>query len=326
MSSPQLDPGEFEALMAAIDEGRRSAATPHPSASAQVVPYDLTGREWIVHRRMPVLEALDERLALRFAASLGARLSLPVRAAASPATVLRFGELQRVFSTPPALGKVHLGGERLALLALDPETARMLVTAGLGQRKFTRSTESADDLRLTAIDCAVLTKILQTFTDAMAEAWQAVAGFKPRIERFETDPRLCRIADDSEPGLLFEYQLLGALRGKLRMMMPVSIIEPFKERLTHAQQEKGTWDRRFASAMADAVRRLPTDVRAELGRTRIEMSQLMDLKVGDILPLSQPKDGPIVVYVGGKKKFLAWPRTQKGNAAIEIQEEIHVES
>ena len=46
-------------------------------------------------------------------------------------------------------------------------------------------------------------------------------------------------------------------------------------------------------------------MRAELGRTRLPINELMKLQEGDVIPLDRRTSEPIRVFVGAKEKFTA---------------------
>jgi flagellar motor switch protein FliM len=55
----------------------------------------------------------------------------------------------------------------------------------------------------------------------------------------------------------------------------------------------------------DALRHIMVDVRAELGRTHLPVSDLMALQEGDVVLLGRRQEDPVTVFVGTVEKFLA---------------------
>ncbi len=55
----------------------------------------------------------------------------------------------------------------------------------------------------------------------------------------------------------------------------------------------------------DRLRSVTVEMRAELGRSRLPISELMQLQEGDVIPLKRRITEPIRVFVGQKEKFTA---------------------
>ena len=55
----------------------------------------------------------------------------------------------------------------------------------------------------------------------------------------------------------------------------------------------------------NTLRQITVEMRAELGRTRLPISELMKLQEGDVIPLERRTNEPIRIFVGAKEKFLA---------------------
>jgi len=55
----------------------------------------------------------------------------------------------------------------------------------------------------------------------------------------------------------------------------------------------------------DTLRTMIVQLHAELGRTRLPISELMQLEVGDIIPLKRHVNEPVGIFVGKEEKFTA---------------------
>ena len=66
-------------------------------------------------------------------------------------------------------------------------------------------------------------------------------------------------------------------------------------------------------------------VRAVLGKTIINVSEFLDLQVGDVIPLETSVDGDLDVLIGDLPKFHAKPGVKKNKVAVKITEVIRRE-
>ena len=63
---------------------------------------------------------------------------------------------------------------------------------------------------------------------------------------------------------------------------------------------------------------MDVEMRAELGNTRLLLTDLMNLEKGDVILLNQRRDEPIEVYVGDQPKFKAAPGKSGNRRALRV--------
>ena len=56
----------------------------------------------------------------------------------------------------------------------------------------------------------------------------------------------------------------------------------------------------------------------QLAQTKIDVGDLIGLRVGDFITTEKDAHSPLVVSVGGRPKFHAFPKEYKGHLAIEV--------
>ena len=72
---------------------------------------------------------------------------------------------------------------------------------------------------------------------------------------------------------------------------------------------------RISNQIAEA----PVELVVELATTRITASDVLSLRVGDVIASEKDIRESLMVYVQGKPKFVASPGKYKGHKAIQIQ-------
>jgi flagellar motor switch protein FliM len=71
--------------------------------------------------------------------------------------------------------------------------------------------------------------------------------------------------------------------------------------------------------MAEAMRDVPIEVIVELGKTKLGLRTILELKVGQVVRLDTAVDDPAIVRIGGVEKFAARPVVSRGQLAVEIK-------
>jgi len=65
-----------------------------------------------------------------------------------------------------------------------------------------------------------------------------------------------------------------------------------------------------------------TDIVARLGRTKISVEELLQLKLGDVIPLDTEINGDIDLHVGGSRSFKCKPGIIKNKKGVVITNSI----
>jgi flagellar motor switch protein FliM len=325
VSSP-LDPNEVEALMQAIQDGR---VAPGMGADARgpIVAYDLTSQDRIIRGQMPTLDAINDRIASLFGRSLAGRLRLDARVASGAATLLKFADVQTLLAPPTTVGILTLGGgSGLGAILLEGNLANALLAGALGDRKArpepSRGTERSD---LTNVERLVLRHLLGLMAEAMSVAWADVLPFRPEVLRFESDPRMAVIAPASDVAILCPFELTGTLSGRLQVVIPYAAVEPAKKLLASPPRLGGgnsDGDARFSAALARELAEVQVELRVEIGRRTLNLSELMGLEAGAVLTLSSNESAPLPVYVEGRLKAMGSPRVVSGSMAVALDRAI----
>jgi flagellar motor switch protein FliM len=121
----------------------------------------------------------------------------------------------------------------------------------------------------------------------------------------------------------FDVELENA-NGTITLVIPYSTIEPIKQKLsTGFQIESDQTDKRlWTSIIEDQLMETGVELKVNLGETSVRLDELMDLKVGDVLPLDQDASGEFDVMVENVRKFKAYYGIHHGSVAIQITKPI----
>jgi flagellar motor switch protein FliM len=311
--------------MQAIQEGR---VGPEPMAGQEkadggIVTYDLTSQDRIIRGQMPTLDSINERTASMFGKTLGGRLRLEMRVVSSPAMLLKFAEVTGTVADQTIPAVLSLGaGHGLALVILDGFLTRSLLSAALGDRT-TFSVGGDGRNELTSVEKLVLKHLLTILCEGMQACWDGVLEFHPEVLRFEADPRMAIIATPSDVAILCNFEITGAMEGKLQVAIPYAAVEPAKKLLTSPPRLGGQRDQRFAQLLAREIAAVEVEVKVEVGQRRLSLNELVGLKAGDVLTLNTSEGSPLPVLVQGRSKMTGAPRVVGGGMAVEVLKPIN---
>lgn len=323
MPGVTLNTDEINALMAAVQDGRVNSD--EPKARSTAVPYDLTSQDRVIRGQMPTLDAINESIATGFSIALAGRTRMALKVGSGAASQLKFGDLNSLLAPPATVCILSLGkAGSQALVVLEPGLADKLIAAALGEKPTKGEGEDptpppANTKReLTQVERGVLKRLMGLFTDAMAQAWAPVLPFKPEVARFEADPRLAVIAPINDSAVLCSFELDGAIRGVLQLVIPYTAIEPVKKALMSPPKAANDADTSFGTQLADELLSVKVELRALLGKTTLSVRSLMELEPGAVLTLGTSEGVPLPVFVEGRGKMTGQPTVVGGAMALKL--------
>jgi flagellar motor switch protein FliM len=314
-----LSPEEVKALMSAVQDGRVPSEGAR-GARGPVASYDLTSQDRIIRGQMPTLDAINDQVASAFSTGLTGRTRTNLKVVSAAATLLKFADLTPLLAPPASVCVLGLGpGYGFGLIVLELGLGEALLAAALGDRR-SRAAEAVPEGRrdFTAIEQTVLRRLLGIFTDAVGEAWRAIIPFAPEVLRFEVDPRMAAIAPPSDVGIVSAFEIAGALEGRLQLVIPFATVEPAKQRLASPRRLSPRADERMRVLIARELESVRVGVRGLLGRTRINLSRLLELEPGDLLLLDTAEGDPLPMVVQGREKLRGTPSVSGGAMAMTV--------
>jgi flagellar motor switch protein FliM len=175
---------------------------------------------------------------------------------------------------------------------------------------------------LTEIELRLVGRITDLFCTEMKHAWENVLELSLSIDRVESNPQLVQIVPPNEVVILISFELaIGDARGMMNFCIPFNAIERISTRLSANSwvsygKKMATPEniQRISGQLSDAL----VEVVVDLAETNISTSDLISLKVGDIIATEKDVERPLVVSIEGQPKFHAKAGAFKGRKAIQV--------
>jgi flagellar motor switch protein FliM len=324
MSKDVLSQAEVESLLSAMD-GRETdvvadAATSRVRHRDKISPYDFKRPERVGKEQMRSLQTMHEAFGRNFGAALSALLRTIVELKLTSVDQLTYSEFVFSLENPTCFNLINakpLEGQLILdinLSLLFPIIDRLL---GGGNDPSPPARRP-----LTEIELRLVSKITDLFCAEMKHAWENVLELDLDIDRVESNPQLVQIVPPNEVVVLISFELtLGEARGMMNLCIPFNSIERISTRLSANSwvsygTKKATPEniKRISSQLHGAV----VELVVELAETNISTSDLIGLRVGDIIATEKDIERPLVVSIEGRPKFHAQPGAFKGRKAIQV--------
>lgn len=287
MSDNFLSQEEVDALLKGVTGDSDDNLSQEDTSGVR--PYNLATQERIVRGRMPTLEIINERFARLLRIGLFNFLRRSAEVSVGTVRVSKYSEFIRNLVVPTNLNLAHMKPLRgTSLFVLDPGLVFLLVDNLFGgDGRFHTRVEGRD---FTQTEQRIIHRILEIIFETYAKSWEPVYPVQFEYIRSEMNTQFANIATPNEVVVSTTFTIeLGPVSGEMHLCMPYSMIEPIRDILTSSLQgETLEIDRRWVRLMTQQIQIAEVELVADLGETRVTLGDILNMKEGDIIPLSVP--------------------------------------
>ena len=313
-----LSEEEVDALLRGVREG----AVPDGgrATASGVQRLDLTSQERNLRGRLPGLELVVDRFVRGLRTSLGALLGQVPDLDVRGLELLKFARVTARLPQPVGLGVFRMPPLRgHGLLVATPALVSTLVQVFCGGAPG-RTTPAAER-DLSAIEQRVLERLGARVLHDLKEAFRPLAAIEFGGLDAETNPLFAAIAGPQDLVVLLEVAvgIAGQAAPGLWLCLPNAALDPLRHRLQAGVSGEGEAPGAgFGDRLRAALAAVELEVAAELGTHRMRLRDVLGLRAGDVLPLRTGREGPVLVRVEGRPRFLAAPGLQGGSNAVRV--------
>ncbi len=289
MADNFLSQDEVDALLKGVTgEADEAPVEAHDPSVAR--PYNLATQERIVRGRMPTLEIINERFARQLRIGLYNFIRRAVEISVGPIRVTKYSEFIRNLVVPTNLNLVHIKPLRgTALMIFNPDLVFLIIDNLFGgDGRFHTRVEGRD---FTQTEQRIIQRVLNVVFESYAKSWEPIYPIEFEYIRSEMNTQFTSIATPNEVVVSMTFAIeLGQVSGEMHFCLPYSMIEPIKDLLTSSlQAENLEVDKRWIQLMRQQIQLAEVEIIANLGTADVSLRDLVNMKVGDIIPLEIPK-------------------------------------
>ncbi len=324
-----LSQNEVDALLAAVSDGdvqssdsskSEGGGTAKATDDRKIVAYDLTSQDRIIRGRLPQLEVIYEKFMRAFRVSLSSALRKIASITLTSTEFLKFGEFINTLPMPTCMSVLRFGNLRgSALLVIESKLAYALVDSFFGgaDRPYTK----IDGKDFTPIELSIVRKVVELAINDLENAWSSVEKIGCSFVRTEVNPQFVGIVPPTDVVIAstFDVELENAT-GTISMVIPYATIEPIKQKLsTGFQVESDQTDKKlWTGIIKEQLLGTSLDIKVNLGENEILLQDLMELKIGDVIPLTQDATGELDIQIEEIKKFKGYYGNHHGTVAVQV--------
>ncbi len=318
-----LDQAEIDRLLA--EEGQQEKIVfSHTGTRFQnvekivVEPFDFRTPVFLAEGELRRLRMVHQEyistLSVRFSDLLRTDVNLKM----SKLTTLAFGKFQETMRTPShiALFKVEpLPG--IGVFEIPPKMALSLSNRMLGGKGLS----SEGERYLTEIEIALLEELIDIVLSEWCQQWKEEDELHARQLGYESNPRFLQVCSNDTVMLILGIEgLAGDTVDEMQIALPYTMLEPIikkmqagrnREMEMHAAKPKTNWRQPFE--------KISVPVTADWSVGKILLSDVLQLRVGDVIELPRSTIDDTKIRVASQPRFRASVGVENNRVVAQIQ-------
>jgi len=314
-----LNQEEIDTLLKGI-EGGKVEVTPEAKEEPKAAAYDFANQERIIRGRMHTLEAVNNLFTRLLRTPLSIALRKNVDILPGKVLLTQYGEFTRTLPLPCSIQVFKLSPLRgHALLILDPNLVFSFVDIFLGGTGRTNFRIEGRDV--TQIVSKLFRNVVNIISAELEKAWNLLHPLSFQYVRSEVNLQFSSIVPPTELVLTISFDLeVEQITGFITLCIPYFSLEPIKSKLYSGHQtEHMELDQSWVARLAEGLRFSEVEVVVEFAKTSVTSQKLLELKVGDILPLGKEVSEPLTARIQGIPKFLGKAGIYGSSKAFQVE-------
>ena len=317
-----LSQDEIDQLLTAISSGETDTDDYKPVNSAKKIKmYDFKRPDKFSKEQLRTVSIMHETFARLTTTSLSAQLRSLVHVHVASVEQITYEEFIRSIPTPTTLAVINMDPLKgNAVLEIDPAITFCMIDRLLGGRGLTSGNKNRD---LADIEQEVMEGVIVRILANIREAWTQVIDLRPRFAQIETNPQFAQIVPPTEMVVLITLETkVGEEEGMMNFCIPYLVLEPIVSKLSSQywfSSVRKNSTTQYLGTIKQQLTSVDMDVVADFGSINLPIRDVLSLRVGDVIRLSNIKVGdPLSLSVGNEKKFYCQPGVVGKKMAVQI--------
>jgi flagellar motor switch protein FliM len=254
----------------------------------------------VSYERLPMLEIVFDRLVRLMTTSLRNFTSDNVEVSLDNISSIRFGDYLNSIPLPAILSVFRAEElDNYGLLTVDSNLIYSIVDVLLGGRRGTAAMR-IEGRPYTTIERVLVQRMVEVVLADAKAAFEPLTPVNFVLDRLETNPRFAAIARPANAAILVKLRIdMEDRGGRIELLLPYATLEPIRKMLLQQfMGEKFGRDNIWEGHLATELWTTQMEVRAVLDEQQVQLSKVLELKVGDTLTLNATPDSLVELRAG----------------------------
>ena len=320
-----LSQSQIDALLNAARSGELDVDKPaEKSEEKKYRKYDFYSPRKFTKDRLKMLNSIFEGYARVINSRINALLHSTCEIEVDSVEEQRYYEFSNALteSDVVALAKIDLEklqGEDPILVHMDtPVVLSMLdrLMGGEGEPDPTLSSEYT----MTDLELNMYENLISDLIPILGNSWENYITIHFDYVRTEENPTLVQLIGYEETVVIIGLNIkFPNCTGRMSLCLPGEMLTNIFTEISKSTSRRSTGEDK-SEEIFGSLRESELEIVAELARTRILLSDLYHLNVGDVVDIKRPKDTPVFLNIGGRRWFDGKMGISNKQVAVKIGE------
>ena len=320
-----LSQSQIDALLNAARSGELDVDKPAEKTPEQKYrKYDFYSPRKFTKDRLKMLNSIFESYARVINSRINALLHTTCEIEVDSVEEQRYYEFSNALteSDVVSLAKIDLEklqGDDPILVHMDTPVVLSMLDRMMGGEGEPDS-NLASDYKLTDLELNMYEDMVCDLIPILGGSWENYITIHFEYTRTEVNPTLVQLIGYDETVVIVGINIkFPNCSGRMNLCLPGEMLSNIFTEISKNTSRRSTGEDK-SEEIFGSLRESDLEIVAELARTRILLSDLYHLNVGDVLDIKRPKDSPVFLNIGGRRWFDGRMGTSNKQVAVKIGE------
>ena len=279
--------------------------------------YDFKSPNRFSREQVRALQMVNETFARQMATVLSTTLRLVAHCGLDEVEQLTYDEYSHKLPNPSLLAVVEfspMGGD--GVFQMPMAVVMSIIDRLLGGP----GTDEQPIRGLSDIEAGLIRNLVQRIVRELTYAFDTLSAVKATVQSLESDVQLLQLAPPQDPMVVSNFDIrIGDLTSTATLCMPISTVQPMLDVLKEKPTLELTGPQAAAvEALNHRMNDVPVAVTVAFHEIQLTSGEILDLEVGDVLPLRHPTNQPLTLAADGIPVASAVPGSHGTRLACQI--------
>ena len=318
-----LSQSQIDALLHAVQSGEKDLNEPAVEQEKKYRKYDFSSPRKFTKDRIKMLNGIFDTYSRIINSRLNARLRANCEITVESIEEQRYYEFSNALTEGDvlALVKVTVKGKEQdvpLLLYLSTPTALSMMDRLMGGEGEADASLPAD-YTYTDIELQLYEDIVSDMVSVMGGSWENYIAIEFTYSKTDVNPTLSQIIGLDETVIIVDMKMqFTNITGRMSICLPGEVLTNIFAEISRENPARKLTAEDKSEEIFDKLRDSSLEIVSILGETRLSLSDVYHLNVGDVIDLGCPKDSSVYLDIGGYHWFTGKVGTHKKNMAVKI--------
>ena len=320
-----LSQSQIDALLNAARSGELDVDKPaEKSEEKKYRKYDFYSPRKFTKDRLKMLNSIFESYARVINSRVNALLHATCEIDVDSVEEQRYYEFSNALTESDVVALAEIDQEKLQgddpiLVHMDTPVVLSMLDRMMGGEGDPDPTVP-NDYKLTDLELNMYDDLIADLIPILGGSWENYMTLHFSYVRTEVNPTLVQLIGYDETVVIVGLNIkFPNCTGRMSLCLPGEMLTNVFTEISKSTSRRTTGEDK-SEEIFDSLRESELEIVAELARTRILLSDLYHLNVGDVVDIKRPKDSPVFLNIGGRRWFDGKMGTSNKQVAVKIGE------